>query len=268
MTGINDTLRARLSAFLDDELDPSDADAVRILAEKDPEIAAELEALRRTDDLLKGAFETMLRDPVPLELARSMDRVETEREDEPAAEAEILPFGQWWRGAASAAVVLLALGAGVGGWVGYQAAPREIVRSAGWIEHVAEYHRVYAQESRHLAEVPASEKDHIEAWIGNRTGVPFTTPDLSGEGLEYAGARLLVASGKPVAQLLYRGGDGAVFAICFLESEKGASTEPVARDFEGVSTLAWRSDTAAYVVAGPEGSPLLPSLAEAAAQQI
>ena len=57
-------------------------------------------------------------------------------------------------------------------------------------------------------EVGAEEKPHIEKWLSARVGKDVPVPDFSTHGLTFAGARMLVAAGKPVAQYLYTQADG------------------------------------------------------------
>ncbi len=268
MSEMNETLRARLSAYLDGELSSADAEAVEILVEKDPEIAAELEALQAADAAIFSAFDDLLKEPVPIHLAQVIQSTPSEPSIPSAANTPSAPRG-WGFGTIAASLALLIVGGSIGGYAGYTFAPAEVqVAQRGWLADVADYHRFYAKETRHLAEVPPTEVAHIENWMGDRTGVPFTTPDLTDQGLEFAGGRLLVAAGKPVAQLLYTSDDGTVFALCFLASEQGPSDGFADRSFDDVDMVAWRTENAAYVVAGPEGSPKLRGLAEVAATRI
>jgi anti-sigma factor RsiW len=90
--------------------------------------------------------------------------------------------------------------------------------------------------------------------------VPFTIPDLSAQGLTFEGGRLLVAAGQPVGQLMYRDANGAVFALCFIASEKPAS-EATPRDLEGFDALVWGKAGARFIAIGPKGDARLPEVA-------
>ena len=90
---------------------------------------------------------------------------------------------------------------------------------------MADYHAVFVRETDHLVEVPASRRDHIEAWLGNRVGYPLHVPDLRDQGLEFVGARLLAAVGQPVAQLMYTTATGDRVALCVTEQGAEASTK-------------------------------------------
>ena len=120
---------------------------------------------------------------------------------------------------------------------------------------------------RHLVEVPASESEHIEAWIGDRVGHAFAIPDLSGEALAFQGARLLLVNGAPIAQLLYLPTEGRAVGICFKTTDKPDSA-PVRADFDGTVVLSWNRNGVAYVIAGFEGEAALEPLVPLAESSI
>ncbi|MGR3793162.1 hypothetical protein [Vannielia sp. SX4] len=171
----------------------------------------------------------------------------------------------------AAALALLLVGAGAGALMtralvpGTELADGHATR--GWMDEIADYHRVYARQVAHLVEVPASEKDHIETWLGKETGVPFSVPDLAASGFTFQGARLLVAGGKPVAQLLYTDADGQVMALCMLGREGPGSEEFTPRSFDGVEMVRWLAPGAAWVAVGEPGMDL-EAVAREAAQEV
>jgi anti-sigma factor RsiW len=144
------------------------------------------------------------------------------------------------------------------------------VVTAGWLADIADYHAVYAAQGRHLVEVGADESDHIETWLGNTIGAAFSIPDLSQFDLTFEGGRLLVANGKPVAQLMYRDADGAVVALCLQQSATQTDEPPSfnAQTINGFDFVSWRAGTAQYVVIGEGGAPDLADIAAAAAVDI
>lgn len=248
-----------LSAYLDGELDAAQAEAVEARLASDPVVQAELDALIQADVLAQEQFEEQLSDPVPFALAQQIKATELETPKAPAR-----PI---W-GAMAASLVVFALG-GVGGYVlkDQTTAP---VQTAGWLADIADYHAVYASQGRHLVEVGADEADHIETWLGNTIGASFTIPDLSGFDLTFEGGRLLVANGKPVAQLMYRDADGTVVALCLQQSDTETTGAPTfnERTINGFDFVSWRAGNAQYVVIGEGGTPELPDIAAAAAIEI
>ena len=259
---LDQTVLDQLSAYLDGALSPEDAARIERLLTSDPAVAAEFKALSRVDHVALTSFETMLADPVPLALARAIDNAP--QPDLPSPKPATLP----WHSIA-AAFALLLIGAAGGAYITRAAAPDQVASAMGWLDQVAGYHLIYANQKRHLVEVPASETAHLQKWLSDTTGVAFSVPDLSRSGLTFQGARLLVASGKPVAQLMYTDAAGKVVAVCFLAGGNPAvgagHSPPKARSVDGVNMVWWVSKDASYVVVGPTTGIDLQAVAEAAA---
>ena len=127
---------------------------------------------------------------------------------------------------------------------------------------VAQYHRVYAREQRHLVEVPAAETPHIEAWLGKRLELPFKVPDLSAFGLTFQGARMLVINGQPVAQLVYLPPGGRAFALCVIHSKREDKPLTASRQ-DDLNMVDWRVKGYGFVVVGWEDQTELRAIAEA-----
>ncbi|MEL7460726.1 MAG: anti-sigma factor [Pseudomonadota bacterium] len=254
-----------LSAYLDGELSADQTREVDAMVAADPAVAAALERLMATDTAVKAAFDEMLTDPVPFELAAAI-RSAPDPEVAPAATAAPRGFPGW--AAIAASVGFLAVG-GLGGYtLGQNEAPQVVASTPGWLNEIAAYHGVYETQVRHLVEVRAEERDHIETWLGNTTGVEFAVPDLSASGLTFQGARLLVAGGAPVAQLVYTDAAGAVFALCLKTAKAPADKDFTAETVGGFDMVSWRSGGADYVVVGPEGTADLTDIAQTAALSV
>lgn len=240
-----------LSAFIDDELSPeAKIDLSRRLA-TDTVLAGRLQALRNADAEAIQLFEGMLDEPVPMELLRRL-----------RAPADP-PRSGWWTVAVAASIGLVV---GLAAVLGIQT--RNNAAANGWAGQVAAYHRVYQTEGRHLVEVGADESAHIMAWLGGKIGVDFQIPDLTSAGLDFRGARLLVAEGAPVAQLVYANASGAVLALC-LTPRPGTPDEPMQpKPFAGLDAVVWREAGAAMVLIGPEGAVPYDAIARSAATQL
>lgn len=249
----------KLSAYLDGELDPTVAEEVEARLATDPAAQAELDALIQADVLAQGQFEDALSEPVPFSLAQQIKATPLETPQTAAAPRPI------W-GALAASLVVFALG-GVGGYL-FNAQTGQ-AETPGWLADIADYHVVYASQGRHLVEVGADEADHIETWLGNTIGASFSIPDLTEFDLKFQGGRLLVANGKPVAQLMYRDANGAVVALC-LQQGGGNGDAPTfnERTINGFDFVSWSAGQADYVVIGPNGKPGLRDIATTAAREI
>jgi anti-sigma factor RsiW len=122
------------------------------------------------------------------------------------------------------------------------------------MHEVAEYHAVFVRESEHLVEVPASRRDHIEAWLGNRVGYPLHVPDLSTQGLQFLGARMLAVAGKPVAQLMYTTASGERVALCVTEQGADASTALMRISDAGFDVYGQGQGKHLFIIAAPADS--------------
>jgi anti-sigma factor RsiW len=270
MTGMIDpALSDRISAYLDGALSAAERAELEAQIARDPAVAAEVAALRAVDALLATGFQDMLDQPVPLHLARAIEAAPPVLQDA-AAPGNVIAFPRRMSGLAAMAASLVLIGIGAAGGMLVTRALQPGVQVAavepGWLDHVAEYHAIYATQGRHLVEVPASETAHLETWLADMTGVPFTAPDLSALGLTFEGGRLLVAAGKPVAQLMYRDAKGAVVAVCFKAGGDAAVGQPefADRSIGNLDLVSWKSRDAAFVVVGDTGRSDLRVIAEAA----
>lgn len=147
------------------------------------------------------------------------------------------------------------------GWARWPADAREAL-----VEEVAEYHAVYAREENPLDLVPAKRADEIAAWLGKQLGRSLVVPDLSAEGLHFAGARLVVVNATPVAQLVYTRAQGLPVGVCVspLRGHEPLVTE--AHDEQ--ETVSWQDGTSTYVVVGEMNGDALRAIADRVARQL
>lgn len=243
-----------LVAYVDNELDATTRERVAGLIEQDPAVRERVAMFQRSTELLRAALNDPEYSAVPDGLAARTARM-VERRSPRRWTWLALPLA-----AAIAGLVIgnLALPRYLGLGVGQTAASRlgEI------LEEVAEYHSVFVREKEHFVEVPAARRDHIQSWLGNRVQYPFTVPNLESRGLAFAGARMLAIQGRPVAQLLYVRDNGERIALC-VALTKGALEAPLQSIKEGGYTVfGWATGNHAFIVAGPESSSGLESLAK------
>ena len=139
----------------------------------------------------------------------------------------------------------------------------DLAASKSWLGQIAQYHRVYASTARrHLVEVGADERDHIQQWMTNMIGRDIPVPDLTGFGVTFAGARLLGINEKPVAQLVYLDQNDQPLALCIIPSS-GEIKEASASTNQDLNLVDWRDGHFAYAVVGWSEPALLSTLAEA-----
>lgn len=250
----------KLSAFLDGELPEDEALEIEHALEGDPALQAELEALMAVDSAVKDAFDEMLGDPVPFGMAAAIQTAPT------STSANTAPASsrRGWM-AAAAAVVALAIG-GAGGYLTGISQSPQVAAAPGWLADIADYHRVYAGQTRHLVEVPADEADHIETWLTATVGADVRIPDLTQHGLTFQGGRLLVAAGKPVAQLMYTDADMRVVALCLIQNDTPQDGF-ANRQIGAFEMVTWGGAGANFVIVGDEGRGDLDQIARTASAE-
>jgi anti-sigma factor RsiW len=153
-----------------------------------------------------------------------------------------------WRNALSVAVPIVAavIGYGAGVWhTGSVDFADELM------DEVAEYHAVYAREGDHQVELKANRLDEIQSWLGGRLQRELLVPDLTGRGLIFRGARLLVVDKRPVAELLYSSplSSDHPFALC-ITTGPGEEVPLKMAEHEGINLALWSRKGFVYVLAG------------------
>lgn len=273
-------LEVRLSAYLDGQLPEAEVDEINAILARNDDARVVFEKLKLGSEFGSRAFDRLLHEPIPLDLVRTIKDVGKDEDETPkpgfaaipvTTAAARRPAASWLPAVAASLVIFLA-----GGAAGYLVserqdadAPLQIAAARTWLDDIADYHRIYSRQTRHLVEVPASEQQHIVEWLSASTGVAFALPDLSGQNLTFEGARLLVAGGKPTAQLLYRDADNEIFAICFLQSEPVTDKTELAESIRNdIGLVSWQKGNASYVVVGPSADPDLERLADTVSASI
>ncbi|MDQ2632196.1 MAG: anti-sigma factor [Pseudomonadota bacterium] len=178
---------------LDNELPEEERADFDAWLDANPEMKARSLRFEADRTRLRDSFAGILDERTPDRLARLV----TGEAGKPAVGAPR------WRMAAAAAL-LFALGAGGGylaggvGVLGLEAKAEDELA-----EEAIAAHTIYAAEQRHAVEVGADDKDHLLGWLSKRLGLTLIAPDLSEEGFELVGGRLLPAGQKMAGLLLY-----------------------------------------------------------------
>lgn len=183
---------------LDGELPADERAAYDAWLDANPEMKARSARFTADRQALRSAFAGVLDEPVPARLRKVV-----------LGEAPVkaaVPHSRWWL--AAAAAVLLATGGFGGYFAGIDGAGQESPAEDRLAEQAIAAHVIYAAEKRHAVEVPASDKDHLQTWLSNRVGLKLVAPDLTANGFQLVGGRLLPAGDSKAAMLLYEDDKG------------------------------------------------------------
>jgi anti-sigma factor RsiW len=264
----------RLIAYLDGEVDVSERREIEAWLDSDPAARDKLAALAESAALVRSAFDEVMHEPLPDRLIAAA-RGET-ISVEPSA--KILPFKRrrgaggaaaarsWWLGLPLAASLFgLLLGGSVaymsvakllpGGIGGKQPAAEMAAADNLWLDNAVGYFKLAASAGDGaLVDVPAT-GDAREAWQKISQSLPQEVrwPDLNLKpwGLNFRGARLVVADGRPAAQLMYTTDNKAIGPLTLIiGSSKEPDTPPTLAQRQDVNLLYWRHQGRAYALVG------------------
>lgn len=272
---------ARLSAWLDGELDADGRAQVDAWLRDHPEDAAQARLWAADRDALRARFDPVLDEPMPAALRQTVLQA-----GRPAAAPRAA-----WRQVAVAAGLLVA-GAVAGGWLGAQVAgspdghplaslslpwaDAERVRPGGWTHRAAVAHAVYAPEVRHPVEVNVAhgtateqraQEEHLSRWLGKRLDMPVPLFDLRAQGFELVGGRLLPDASGPSAQLMYQNSGGQRVTVYLRKPEPGAAAAFRFQRDGDLGLFYWVEDGFGCALVGKLPRAQLLALAEAVYKQ-
>ena len=259
-----------LQAWVDGRLPPDRQAAVESYLADHPGEAARLHAYREQNAALHTLFDEVLDAPVPLDLPPAPREV-------PARAAWRLPA--WQRRVAMLAVVV---GAGLaGGAAGWTLRGAGIDTGAGAAHGGAAYamdtlarqaalaHAVYTPEVKHPVEVGADQQQHLVAWLSKRLGKQLRPPQLTRQGYELVGGRLLPGDTGPVAQFMYTDGSGRRMTLYVSSGESGKGDTAFRFAQEGnVAVFYWIDGSFGYALSAAIGKKELSQVVNAVYEQL
>lgn len=244
-----------LSAWVDGELAPEQAAAVRAWLATHPDDAARVALWQADREALRTALAGDDTEAVPPHLARTVWR----RDSTP----------RWAMAAAAAGLLVVGALAGAGAtwqWQQRQTVTLAAGTAQGWVQRAAYAHSVYVPEPRHAVEVKAQE-EHLARWLTKRIEVPVKLFDLRELGFDLVGGRLLPDGPGKSAQLMYQDQAGARVTVYLRKPEQGADTAFRYERQGDLGMFYWVEEGCGYALVGPLPRARLLALAEAIYRQ-
>ena len=261
----------RLVAYLDGELETAQRREVEAWLDADPAARQQLAALADSTHLLRLAYDDVLHEALPDRLIAAA-RGETAEE---RADAKIVPFrrsasappvmsNRWWIALPVAASLF---GLVVGGGAAYFGVAKFVPDSASgkrpsveaaaangaWLDNAAGYFKLFVNAGENPGlDVPAT-GDPREALQKISQSLPqeVRLPDLKPWGLNFRGAKLVVAEGRPAAELVYTTDNKAIGPLTLIiGSSKLPNIPPTLDRRQDVNLLYWRHQGRAYALVG------------------
>ena len=249
---LNGVSEDELHAYVDGLLPADRRAAVEAALAADPDLAATVSAWSAQNDAIRSAF--------PLEAPREDDRSIARPVIRPR-----LPYALIAASVAGAFVLGAAAGFGFGR---IDSEPTPIAA----VDRIAKASRanyvVYSGEVRHPVEVKADEKDHLVAWLGKKLGGELRAPDLTAQGFQLVGGRLVTYGDAPGAMLMYQDDSGARLTMLTARNDNNGQTGFRFDRTGDVNTFYWIDGPFGFAISGAVARERLETVADAIYAQI
>lgn len=186
---------------LDGELPEDERAAYLEWLDANPEMKARSQRYAADDAMLRGIFIGVLDEPVPARLEGAVNG--------DAPKRVTTPWNWSWRMAAAAALLVAG---GLGGYLlGVHGSESDSDDRMAELAIAA--HTTFAGDQARPVEVDGSDQAYLTKWLSKRTGLRLVAPDLSKEGFQLLGGRLVPAGGSNAALMLYADDKGNRISI-------------------------------------------------------
>lgn len=260
-----------LVAYLDGELGDTERAQVAAWLAADPAARERMAALSQGAELARSAYADILDAPVPERLIAAARG--TAPSGMPAGQdAEIVvlprpraaarpPTRRWGLGIAAAAALCGVLLGGSGTYFGLHllvprptGAEQQLAAEANdnWLDNAAGYYKLTVNADNMLIDVPAANDANAALQkISQSLPQQVRAPDLKPWGLTFRGARLVVAEGRPAAELVYITDNKAIGPLSLvIGATKLPDIAPTIDHRDGLNLLYWRHRGRAYALVG------------------
>jgi len=248
-----------LQAYVDGRLPASRREAVDAYLAVYPAAAAQVALEAEQRNLLRARLSFKAQEPIPARLR--VANIMADQSREPRLPSRAI--------AAALAWLVIGIGTGAAGMAWYERlAP---LGPAATADHATSdaitAYRTYVGERLHPVEVAADQEAHLTQWLSRRLGKPLLAPNLTAQGYQLMGGRLLPAGSEPAAMFMYDDGKGNRLTVYARSGGSGEATSFRFEVQEGVSAFSWIDKGLSYVVTGRIDRDRLLSVAEAAYRQ-
>lgn len=263
--------------FLDGRLSDAEKAALVQRIKTEPTMAAIYAALTAQHGALRELHRDVLEQPIPPHLLHAATELESVLQRQ----------RQWAQLGGMAAMVLLAFGSG---WLAHTqwgptgttsaqlaAAPTAPAGGLQFVKQAVLAHAVFTPEVRHPVEVDNTQQEHLVQWLSKRLNRPLKLPQLTRQGFELMGGRLLPAETGARAQFMYQNAAGERLTLYLGAMQGGAeaatdtSTRETAFRFSAsgtVNSFYWIDNGFGYALSGPVPRPVMQELAHAVYGQL
>lgn len=263
-----------LHALVDSQGSATALAGLRMRLVNDPDAQRRLTQWQRQREQLQRLHVGVLREAVPTELQQVVRREKTIRQQRT----------NWLRLGGMAASVTLAFGVGWlanTSWHAMSSPSAETQRltraqtAQNFVRQASLAHGIYTPEVKHPVEVSAQEQAHLVQWLSKRLGKSLKVPDLSAQGFDLVGGRLLPGDTGARAQFMFQN-NAALRVTLYLgalgkENIQGLSSQETSFRFDQqleVASFYWVDQGFGYALTAQMPRESLMKLAELVYQQL
>lgn len=255
----------QLQDYVDGRLKERDRAAVAAYLLAHPQVAAEVEAMRRQTEALRALGQEILDEPVPARLREVLrdPPARSSAEPKPVAARAVRPkFGRVPSFLEAAAAILLFCAGGVLGWFAHG-----IVRAAPSLEDMLLADMTYAYAfygaRDYPVDFPAERAEELVTWIGRSFEREVRPPDLAELGYSYRGGRLIPTSGTRIGLFQFERPESAWLGVFFWTTGAPPKVVRALDDRESIAAHFWNTDGLNFAVISDKANQDLESAAEA-----
>lgn len=238
---------------LDGELPAEERADFEAWLEADPEMQARHGRFADDAARLRATFAGDLDDPVPDRLTRLVKGGRVPR------------FPTWWRWSAAAAAAAVFI---VGGAAGYFVGAGGEQAEDRLAEQAIGAYLTFAVGQPHTVEVDAGDKHYLNRWLSDRVGLKLVAPDLSAQGFQLLGGRVLPYDDKPAALLVYKDEAGKQVSLFVTATGEDNSRGIYTPEPGGPSAVYWLDKGFGCAVVGSLPEERLKEVAKSAWEQL
>ncbi len=221
-----------LHAFVDGQLSDAEMALVEAYLADNPDRAEEVADWATQNDAIRALFPAP---DMPIDLP----------EIAPVANTNRAP----WR-AIAASIAILGVGIALG-WMGRGAAPQNTeIQVAGLVSEAIAAHAVFTADPHRPVEVKADEEDLLIRWLSNRVGEQLSAPNLSANGFELVGGRLLSVVEGPAAQFMYENAAGTRITLFAVRSDNSQMAEFEFKNDGNTNSFYWQDENLRFALVG------------------
>ncbi len=245
-----------IHAFLDGEMPDGERAEFESWLEKHPDMRADLEKFQSDRDLIRRSFDPVLGEPFPDQMVQAIE-VNNGR-------------STWqfnWLQIAAALLIFVG-GASLGFLFANSIKERPSSQQVALADQAINAHRIYVREVRHPVEVGSDQEAHLVAWLSKRLGQKLVAPDLTKQGFELVGGRLLPYGSYAAAQFMYENTSAVRMTLYIARNPGSAQTAFRLWSTDDVKSFYWLDGPLGYALSGPIDKNLLLKAATTVYEQI